>query len=246
MTKAPSKVPNAPILHPSRCDRCKHDYPVASCVITCRKDGTIPIANSAEYNEAHKLFQEIITGKKVPFKNHLHHEDREEDVGNMYYICHGQQFHGNANFIMKNTEPCKSVISSQWITKRIRYHGRTEFREWKLVEALLIKTVEDNPDFKQRLDEVYLKMCEQPAIARAADFHITLGNDVFILYSCNECETCPVMPNKWIRISSEKGYNTLGSTEINGYWRCPNCVSKWEWKTRGATRLLLIPDIGNG
>ena len=112
--------------------------------------------------------------------------------------------------------------------------------------SLMDKNTEDNAECKQRLNEVYLKICEQPAIARAADFHITLGYDVFILYSCNECETCPVLPNKWIRISNDRGYNEPGNTDMNGYWRCPNCVAKWMWKTQGATRLLLIPDISDG
>ena len=56
--------------------------------------------------------------------------------------------------------------------------------EEKLVKRLFEQAAIKNPADKIGLDEAYVTLCKQSLVATGADFHITLGGDIFIVYTC--------------------------------------------------------------
>jgi hypothetical protein len=158
------------------------------------------------------------------------------------YVCLGEKLHSDTRYFLKNTDAGTSVISQEFGNKRKKFFGRNPGTEKKLIEKLYKQTLKDNPESTVALHAAYTRICEQPMIARAADFHTYLGHDIYLLYSCAECETCPTRPNKWIRCTTQAANTEAGGTEQNGNWHCPKCLHRWKWGQQGEKRLMLIPD----
>jgi len=186
--------------------------------------------------------QKLQLEKKQPFKNYLAGDGDEEDVKITCYVCLGDILHGDQSYFLKNTDHGTSVISPEFGNIRKKFFGRNPKTVKKLIDSLYQQTLKAHPDSATALHEVYIRICEQPMIARAADFHIYLGHGIYLLYSCVECETCPIKPNKWIRCTSLEANKKAGGTEQKGNWHCPKCLYRWKWGQQGEKRLMFIPN----
>ena len=100
--------------------------------------------------------------------------------------------------------------------------------------------------FAPTLREAYLRICEDSNIAMAGDFHVELGPDFFLYYTCPECGEFPVQPKHWLRTLPQATKDKPGGTTGGqGTWRCPKtgCLTAWTWSKGGAKRCLVLPDL---
>ena len=139
-----------------------------------------------------------------------------------------------------------SKLSSEWLNLRKRIWGRGESTEKNIIEHLWRKALRDSPE-EQRLNfaKVYQIICDSPKTAIASDFHIVLGGDVYILYTCPQCHIAPVHPVNWLRCTGLANQDVPGSTKAGGgKWHCSatGCLTRWYWKTGGNKRILLLPE----
>ena len=89
----------------------------------------------------------------------------------------------------------------------------------------LLEEEKRNPQLKETLQSIYLKLCNNERFGRASDFVISLGGEVHLLYMCGECKEGPVHICNWVRCAKEQyldqEYQTAASADA-GHWRCPN------------------------
>lgn len=72
---------------------------------------------------------------------------------------------------------------------------------------------------------------------------MVLGGGVYLLYVCPARWVCPTKPRFWLRCTKEVNNNQPNCTDQAGKWHCSaaGCLRKWEWRSAGDKRVLLIP-----
>jgi hypothetical protein len=92
-----------------------------------------------------------------------------------------------------------------------------------------------------------MKLFENSALKGSSDWIVEFGPNMALLYGCvsSDCALYPTKSCSWWRCSRIQ--DTEGGTEQGGFWRCPVCLTKWQWKEGGgAKRLLVIGSVETG
>jgi hypothetical protein len=92
---------------------------------------------------------------------------------------------------------------------------------------------------EEKLDaDKVIKMFQAPELVGSTDWVTSIGPCSVLLYGCHECGIYPTRSSSWWRCATDTG--SVGRTETGGHWRCANCTTRWQWKTGGHLRLLVI------
>ena len=236
------------VLDASACSVCLSLYPTASCFVMADDEGNIPVLNSYEIEAAKNAIAEALgEQEKQGFQNLLKAQGLR-NLKSYCYCCYGQLMHGDESYFLKNSNSGPvSILSSEWGNLRKRMYGRGQAVERRIVEYLWAKAMTNSSDEQMlKLSSVHRIMCEQPSTALASDFHIVLGGDVYILYTCPACWIAPIHPRYWLRATGIANQDVPGCTDGGGgKWHCSaqGCLKRWFWKTGGNKRILLLPEV---
>jgi hypothetical protein len=92
-----------------------------------------------------------------------------------------------------------------------------------------------------------LALFENQPLKGSSDWIVEFGPNMALLYGCVSptCSLYPTKSSSWWRCSRIQ--DTEGGTDQGGFWRCPVCLTKWQWKEDGgAKRLLVIGSVETG
>ena len=94
------------------------------------------------------------------------------------------------------------------------------------------------------LHDVIQKWEESPATRASTDWCPQLvPGFVQLLYGCSKCNIYPTKSNYWWRTVPRGQGGLPGAMESKkGWWRCPCCCGKWEWRKEGHKQLLIMGD----
>ena len=80
--------------------------------------------------------------------------------------------------------------------------------------------MQKNRESDLTISDAFNSVFNQLMVATASDFHICLGGDIYIMYTCGGCCTAPIDSKYWLRCTSEAGNNVAGTITEKGKWVC--------------------------